>query len=469
MYWIYILLVLNIELITSSVVITRHEEECVLDSKLVEEIKSYENVTKHIINEIINGGFGAAMYDEYTKFIDKFGARISGSEALERAIDHMVNLTVRNGLNDVTTEDVKVPHWVRVKESAEMVQPYYKNIALLGLGTSVSTPLEGITAEAIVISSFEELDKTDASKIKGKIVVFDAHYVTYGDTVVYRGHGATKASQKGAIASLIRSITPFSIYSPHTGDQTYGENITKIPTACITLEDADLLRRLQDQGEKLILTLKMTYTYDEKTSRNTIVDLKGKDNPEKMVIVSGHIDSWDVGEGAMDDGGGMIISWFAPVILNMLKLKPKRTIRAILWTSEEFGYIGAAAYLQKHLNQLPNINFIMESDEGTFKPLGLEVAGSPKALCIIKEVLKQFAPIDKLTKSDYPGSDIVLFIEKGVPGASLLNKNERYFWYHHSEADTMNVQNKDDVIECAAFWAAVSYVIADLTEDMPRA
>ncbi|KOB66823.1 Plasma glutamate carboxypeptidase [Operophtera brumata] len=415
--------------IKSSAIINRFEE-CVLDPKLVQEIASYKNVTQQIMKEIINY-YGEDMYKEYEKFIDVFGARPSGSDVLE--------------------------------------QPYSKNIAILGFGTSVSTPSEGITAEAIVVNSFEALDKLEKSKIKGKIVVFDAHYVTYGDTVIYRSQGATKASKKGAIATLVRSITPFSIYSLHTGAQFYGDSVTKIPTAAITHEDADLMRRLQDRGEKIVLHIKMFSTFYVKKSRNTIIDLNGKEHPEKQVIVSGHIDSWDVGTGAMDDGGGMMISWFVPVILNKLNLKPKRTVRAILWTSEEPGLVGAAAYLNKHINELDNINFIMESDEGTFKPLGLDVAGSNTARCIIKEILNLFAPIDKMTNSGGPGSDIVLFVRKGLPGASLLNANERYFWFHHSEGDTMNVQSKPDVIECAAFWAAISYIIADLSVDIPRA
>ncbi|KAJ8724866.1 hypothetical protein PYW07_015824 [Mythimna separata] len=418
--------------------------------------------------EEIRTNFGRSMYEEYERFIDKFGARPSGTEVLENAIDHMINLTKHNGLNDVTTEELEVPHWVRVHESAKMLQPQAKNIAILGFGTSVSTPPQGITAEAIVINSFDELEKTDRKSIEGKIVVFDAHYISYGETVVYRSQGASKAAKKGAIATLVRSITPFSIYSLHTGAQDYENNVTKIPTAAITLEDADLMRRLQNRGETIVLHINMNSTFDMKKSRNTLVDLKGKLYPEKQVIVSGHIDSWDVGQGAMDDGGGMMISWFVPIVLNILKLNPKRTIRAILWTAEEPGLIGAQEYLKKHMHELDNINFIMESDEGTFKPLGLDVAGSPKARCIVKEVLKQFAPINKITNSGYPGSDIVLFVEKGLPGASLLNENERYFWYHHSEGDTLNVQNMKDVVDCAAFWAAFSYVIADLSVDIPR-
>lgn len=362
----------------------------------------------------------------------------------------------------------QVPHWVRGHESAEMIKPRKKAIAILGFGTSVSTPKEGITAEAIIVNSFDELNKIHKEKIKGKIVVFDAHFISYGDTVIYRSQGASKASKKGAIATLVRSITPFSIYSPHTGSQYYDDGIIKIPTAAITHEDADFMRRLQDRGEKIILTLKMFNTMDEKVSRNTIIDLKGRDHPEKQVIVSGHIDSWDVGQGAMDDGGGMIISWMVPVLLKKMNIKPKRTVRAILWTAEEPGLVGAQAYLNKHIDEVPNLNFIMESDEGTFKPLGLDFAGSKKARCIIKEILNLFTPVNKMTESGSPGSDIILFVQKGVPGASLLNENERYYWFHHSEGDTMNVENANDVIECALFWASFAYVVADLSQDIPR-
>ncbi|VVD01112.1 unnamed protein product [Leptidea sinapis] len=349
-----------------------------------------------------------------------------------------------------------------------MIRPRLKNIAVIGLGSSVPTPKEGIEAELIVVRSFHDLDQLHNDDVKGKIVLFDQDYTNYGETVIYRVEGASKAARKGAVATLIRSITPFSLYTTHTGSQNYEEGVVKIPVGAITIEDTLLLRRLFDRGEKIILKIIMQSSYDTKISRNTIIDLKGVLYPEKYVIVSGHIDSWDVGEGAIDDGGGMFISWLVPVALKNLKVKSKRTLRSILWTAEEPGLIGAAAYLERHIQELDNITFIMESDEGTFNPRGLDVAGSKRARCIIAEVLKLFPPMDNMTESDAPGSDITLFIKKGIPGASLLNDNDKYFWYHHSQADTLNVQKKKDVIKCAAFWAAVSYVISDLSEDIPR-
>lgn len=351
-----------------------------------------------------------------------------------------------------------------------MVQPRKKDIALLGLGKSVGTPASGISAEVVVVHNFDELAKMADKDVEGKIVLYDPKFTTYGETVVYRSQGAARAAAKGAVASLVRSITPFSINTPHTGSQYYDDNVKKIPTAAISLEDADLIRRIYNRKEKVILNITMSSSYDTKISRNTLIDVKGTNYPEKLVIVSGHIDSWDVGQGAMDDGGGLFVSWAAPVILKRLNLRPRRTLRSIFWTAEELGLVGAYAYEEKHRKDNDKINFIMESDEGTFAPLGLEVAGSPKARCIVAEILKLFDSVNATTlvESDSPGSDIAVLIKKGIPGASLHNANDRYFWFHHTEGDTMNVEDPDELDLCTAFWTAVAYIIADISADIPR-
>ncbi|KAL0883702.1 hypothetical protein ABMA27_015820 [Loxostege sticticalis] len=437
---------------------------------LAEEIASYEPVVKRIIDYVVAGPYKGKTYQELANFVDKFGARPSGTEVLEQSIDYMIQLTHNNHIHDITTEEVEVPHWARGEEELTMLEPRVKKMALLGLGHSVCTPPEGITAEVIIVNTFAELDNLPDCEVEGKIVLFVPIFTTYGDTIKYRVKGAAKAAAKGAVASLVRSITPFSINSPHTGDQTYDEDIRKIPAAAITLEDADLLKRIYLREEKIVLNLKMFSTLESKISRNTLVDYKGTEKPEKLVIVSGHIDSWDVGQGAMDDGGGLFISWAVPVILKHLNLRPRRTIRSIFWTAEEPGLIGAQAYEKKHRNEADNINFIMESDEGTFTPLGLTVAGNTEARCIIKEVLKLFKSINASTfiADDSPGSDITVIIETGVPGAGLYNDNGKYFWYHHTEGDTMNVQNEHELDLGAAFWTAAAYVIADITKDIPR-
>ncbi|KAL0883700.1 hypothetical protein ABMA27_015820 [Loxostege sticticalis] len=437
---------------------------------LAEEIASYEPVVKRIIDYVVAGPYKGKTYQELAKFVDKFGARPSGSEVLEQSIDYMIQLTHDEDIHDITTEELEVPKWTRGEEELTMLEPRVKDMALLGLGRSVSTPPEGITAEVIVVNSFAELYSLPNSDVEGKIVLYDPIFTNYGETNQYRSQGAVQAAAKGAVASLVRSITPFSINSPHTGSQSYDEKVPKIPTAAITLEDADLLRRMYSRGEKIVLSLKMFSTYETKVSRNTLIDYKGTEKPEKLVIVSGHIDSWDVGQGAMDDGGGLFISWAVPVILQRLNLKPRRTIRSIFWTAEELGLTGAYAYEEKHRNEAENINFIMESDEGTFAPLGLVVAGNTEARCIIKEVLKLFKSINASTliEDESPGSDITVIIKKGVPGASLYNDNDKYFWFHHTEGDTMNVENEHELDLGAAFWTAAAYVIADITKDIPR-
>lgn len=259
---------------------------------------------------------------------------------------------------------------------------------MLGLGGSIGTTLDGITAEVIVVNSFEELDRVNVS-VKGKIVVYNEDYISYGVTVKYRDYGAVNAAKYGAVASLIRSVTPFSMNTPHTGWQDYDDDVKKIPTACITAEDAHFLRRVQDRGEKIVIRLYMeAKTLSDVISRNTIAEIQGSERPKKFVVVSGHIDSWDVGEGAMDDGAGFMLSWNSLVILKQLNLIPKRTLRAILWTAEEEGLLGAAEYVKSHEDDIENLNFAMESDDGTFEPIGLDFFGSDTAACIMQEILK---------------------------------------------------------------------------------
>ncbi|CAG9791824.1 unnamed protein product [Diatraea saccharalis] len=461
-----------ITVIVSAKVVPKDSEECriLLGDAFIEEIAGYSEVRDNILNYVLVGDFKTKTYDELAKFVDKFGARPSGTDTLEQSIDYMIQLTRDEGIDDITTEELEVPQWTRGQEEVTMLEPRVKNIAVLGLGRSVSTPPEGVTAEVVVVNSFAQLDTFSDNDIEGKIVLYDPVFTSYGETVTYRTQGATKAAAKGAVASLVRSIAPFSINSPHTGSQNYGENVTKIPTAAITLEDADLIRRFYNRGEKVVLNIKMFSTYDTKISRNTLIDYKGTENPEKLVIVSGHIDSWDVGQGAMDDGGGLFISWAVPVILKRLNLKPKRTIRSIFWTAEELGLVGAYAYEEKHRDENHNINFIMESDEGTFAPLGLAVAGNKEARCIVAEVLKLFKSINAstLVEDDSPGSDIAVIIKTGVPGASLHNDNGKYFWFHHTEGDMMNVEDEHELDLGTAFWTAVAYIIADISADIPR-
>lgn len=412
------------------------------------------------------------MFDfSLAEFTDKFGSRLAGTQNLENAIDYMVETMKSVGFDRVYTENATVPQWIRGYENLQLVSPRKATLKITGLGSSIGTPHGGIIADAIVVEDFKQLDVLSEDEVKGKIVVFVPKWQGYGETVRYRSNGASAAAKKGAVASLVRSITPFSIGSLHTGHQSYQENIRKIPAAAITVEDAEMLLRMYRRGEKITLNLEMEdRNPGNVVSRNTIGELAGE-SKWPVVVVSGHLDSWDLGVGAMDDGGGAFISWKAVELLKKLNMKPRRTIRAILWTAEEFGMVGAQAYEEQHkANEAKEFNFFIESDMGTFEPRGLDFSGNKKAECIFKEVLALMTPLNA-TEFNSPidaGPDIELWESRGFPSASLINKNENYFYFHHSDGDSMLVEDPKSLDKNTALFAAAAYVIADLSVDMPK-
>lgn len=432
------------------------------------EVAAYADVAKQIIDLAVFGAAQNRSYDRLARFTDTIGNRVSGSHSLEMAIKYMYSAMTQDGL-DVHLEPVKIPHWVRGKESAEMIEPRAKSLAILGLGSSVGTPPEGIQAEVMVVRSFEEL-KLRGSEAAGKVVVFNQPFVSYGETVAYRAFGASEAAKVGAVATLIRSVTPFSINSPHTGWQDYQDGVKRIPTACITVEDAELMWRLAQRGQKIVVRLTMgAVTLPDANSFNTVAEIKGWQHPDQVVLLSGHLDSWDVGQGAMDDGGGAMISWEALSLIKDLGLRPRRTLRAVLWTAEEQGGVGAQQYYNLHKVNLTNFDLVMESDLGTFAPVALQFAGSAAAQKVMQEVVKLLAPLNTTKLEGYAeGTDISSWMRAGVPGASLHVADSRYFWFHHSEGDTMTVQDPGEMNLCSALWAVVAYVVADLEDMLPR-
>lgn len=437
--------------------------------EIKEEIASYRDVAKAIINRAVYGESQNRSYERLALLVDTVGPRLSGSKSLEKAIQIMYQNLQENGLDNVHLEPVKIPHWERGEESAVILAPRRHQMAILGLGSSVGTPPEGITAEVLVVTSFEELRRR-APEAKGKIVVYNQPYVNYSVTVQYRVSGAVEAAKVGALASLIRSVTSFSIYSPHTGIQEYQDGVPKIPTACITVEDAELMSRLASRGIRIVVQLKMgAKTYSDAYSFNTVAEITGSKFPEQVVLVSGHLDSWDVGQGAIDDGGGAFISWEALSLIKDLGLRPKRTLRLVLWTAEEQGGVGASQYYQLHKVNISNYSLVMESDLGTFLPTGLQFTGSEKAKAIMKEVMSLLEPLN-ITQvlSDGEGTDINFWIRDGVPGASLQDDLYKYFSFHHSHGDTMTVMDPKQMNVAAAVWAVVSYVVADLEDMLPR-
>ncbi|XP_045181827.2 carboxypeptidase Q-like isoform X2 [Mercenaria mercenaria] len=437
--------------------------------KIRKEVASYKDIANRIIDLSVYGAAQNQSYNRLAALTDKFGYRLAGSQTLEDAIDYMLDQLKADALENVHGEKAEVPHWVRGEESATMLKPRIHRLPMLGLGYSIGTGPKGITAEVIVVKSFDELENR-SSEVPGKIVVYNNKYEGYGISVRYRASGAAKAAKLGAVASLIRSVTPLSVDSPHTGMQDYEKGVNKIPTACITVEDAEMMWRMAQRGEKIEVFLNMSAQNLPTTiSRNTVAEIKGSTHPEQVVLVSGHLDSWDVGQGAMDDGGGAFISWQALSLVRQLGLRPKRTLRMVLWTAEEFGGIGAQSYYEQHKNDVSNFDLVMESDEGTFTPTGIDFNGNANASKIMTEVLKLLQPINaSILDGGGEGTDIGPWMTAGVPGASLKNQNDKYFYFHHTNGDTMTVQDPVAMNLCSAVWAVTAYVVADLDDMLPR-
>ena len=421
-------------------------------------------------DRLIDAALGdSAAFERLTTLVDRFGHRLSGSESLERALDWIMGEMRADGLDNVRGEPVMVPHWVRGDESAELVSPRPRVLPMLGLGGSVATPAGGIEAEVLVVGSFEELERR-SDEARGRIVLFDVPFTTYGETVRYRTGGAVAAARAGAVASLLRSVGPYSMQTPHTGTMSYEDGVPRIPAAAITVEDAMQLHRMQDRGDRIVVRLVMNArTLPDAESRNVVAEIRGTELPDEVVVLGGHIDSWDVGQGAMDDAGGSVAAWEAVRLMHELGMRPRRTVRVVLWTNEENGLRGGTAYRDQHREELDDHVLAIESDAGVFKPLGFGFSGSDSAYAIMQQIGSLLDRIDagEMARGG-GGADIGPIMELGVPGAGLNVDGTRYFWYHHSDADTIDKLDAREFNECVAALAVLAYIAADMPERLPR-
>eukprot|EP01113_Clastostelium_recurvatum_P043785 TRINITY_DN729_c0_g1_i3.p1 TRINITY_DN729_c0_g1~~TRINITY_DN729_c0_g1_i3.p1 ORF type:complete len:559 (+),score=117.57 TRINITY_DN729_c0_g1_i3:77-1678(+) len=398
-----------------------------------------------------------------------FGPRLSGSKALEDALDWILQKMDEDGLANVQVDNVTVPAWVRGHEYVTMNLPRKKDIGMMGLGGSVNTSSEGLTAPVIVVTSWDDLD-SKASEVPGKIVVYNVPFVEYSTTVLYRTQGAIRAARYGAVAGLVRSIGPVSLYTPHTGSMAYASDVPQIPYAAITSEDAQLMQRMQDLDMPIELTIYMESHYDQPAqSRNVMAELRGTELPDEIVVVGGHTDSWDVGNGAMDDAGGVLVSWEAVRLLQRLGLVPRRTVRVVGWTNEENGLAGGNAYADLHegVGQERHV-FAIESDGGVTAPQGLGIS-APSAS--IYNMYSAIAPLLSSigagnVSSPGGGADIDPLRAKGVPVAGLLVDRTKYFWYHHTNADTFDKVDPVEIRQCVATMATYAYCVANMEEDL---
>lgn len=411
----------------------------------------------------------SSAWERLATLTDTYGHRLSGSRALEQAIDWILAEMKKDGLDSAWTEPVKIPHWVRGRESAELVSPRRARLHMLGLGMSIGTPRGGITAPVLVVTSFDELTRR-AAEAKGKIVLFNAPFTNYGQTVQYRVNGASAAARVGARAALIRSVASNSIRSPHTGTMRYDSTAPRIPIAALSTEDADMLGRMAGRGDSVVVTLKMeARLHPDADGRNIMGEIRGREHPEQVIVMGGHSDSWDVGTGAMDDAGGVVAAWEAVRLIQRLGLQPRRTIRVVGWTNEENGLRGGNAYRDAHRAELDDHILAIESDAGVFAPRGFGATAPPEAMAMLRDIATLLAPLgaDRITDGG-GGADIGPIMQRGVPGMGLSVEGERYFWYHHSEGDLVDKLDPREVAQCVAALAVIAYVVADMPERLPR-
>lgn len=409
-----------------------------------------------------------AAWQRVAELTDTFGPRLSGSPALDRAIEWAVAGMKRDGLENVRAEPVMVPRWVRGDESLRIVEPHERPLPLLGLGGSVGTPPEGVVAEALVVGSFDELERR-ATEAAGKIVVYNVPYTSYGATVPYRSSGASRAARFGAAAALVRAVGPTGLRTPHTGALRYAADAPTIPAASIAAEDAEALHRMQSRGSRIRLKLVMNAAaLPEVESANVIGEIVGRERPDETVVVGCHLDSWDVGTGASDDAVGCIVAWDALRLVRKLGLRPRRTLRAVLFTNEENGLRGGLAYRDRYLADLGRHVLMMEADLGVFAPLAIGFSGPHEARARIEAIVSLLSGIgiDRVGP-DGGGADIGPAVEAGkVPSLSITSDVERYFLIHHTAADTVDRVEPADVSRAVAAAAVVAYTVADLAEPL---
>jgi carboxypeptidase Q len=430
----------------------------------------------------------AALADDYAyrqvaHLTENIGPRPSGSPQAKAAVDYVAGELRQLGL-DVQLEEVKVPHWIRGTESAELVEypsqaeGTRQKIVLTALGGSSATPVDGVNAEVVVVNNFDELKALGRNKISGKIVLFNEvfdkqksaagmAFVAYGEAVRYRGAGPKAAADLGAAAALVRSVGDADFRLPHTGWSTSAG----IAAGAVTAEDAELIAHLAAQGRvRMHLTLTPQKLPDE-TSYNVIADLKGSEHPEQMVVVSGHLDSWDLGTGAIDDAAGVAVAMEAAEILQKLHLRPKRTLRMIAWMDEESGGAGSQTYTKDHSSEFPRHVAAIESDAGAAHPLGFEIKMSGRAAELLRpaaEVLQSIGTTALEASAYPPGADIASMCEGGVPGVGIKQDGRTYFHYHHTAADTLDKIVPNELRENAAAMAVMGYALASMKDSLPR-
>jgi carboxypeptidase Q len=425
-------------------------------------------------------------YKQVAQLTNNIGPRLSGSAQAAKSVDYVANALKALGC-EVQLERVTVPHWVRGEETGALVQfpgqaeNTTQKIVLCALGGSVATPPHGITAEVIAVKNFDELKSLPRDKVSGRIVLFNYPFdkqmaaqgragEAYGEAVVYRSDGPSAAARQGAVACLIRSVGGADYRLPHTGETDYANDALKIPAGAVTAEDADLIVDLLRQGPVKMKVVLTPQQLPDVESYNVIADIKGSEHPEQLIIVSGHLDSWDLGTGAIDDAAGIAVSMEAANLIQKLHLKPKRTIRVIAWMNEENGLAGSKQYAKDHEKEMSRHFAVMETDGGAGHPLGINIRGKPE----IKKMLAPVAAIlqesgaGMLNLAEHAGADIGPLEKANVPAFSPIQDSRFYFNYHHTAADTLDKVVPKELAENSAIVSVLAYALANMEQPLPR-
>jgi hypothetical protein len=405
-------------------------------------------------------------YNRLTYLCYRIGNRLSGSPGLEKAVAWSVEQMKAAGLSNVRTIPTKVPHWVRGTESARLVVPYDRALHMLGLGSSIGTLPGGITADVVSVTAFDELAKLGREKIQGKIVVYNEPYTGYGATRLYRSTGAARAAEFGAVGVLVRSATGLAMQIPHTGEMNYDEKWPKIPAAAISPEDAMLIAKLTADGVPAKVHLEMgAHSLPDADSADVIGEIPGREHPEQVVVMGGHLDSWDVGQGAQDDGASIVACMQALALMKKLGLQPRRTIRVAFWVNEENGGRGGVAYREFVGADIKNHVAAIEMDGGAEAPRGFGAGVDAASMEMVKQIGKL---LDRIGAGEITGggggSDIQPLIRDGVAGFSERTVGTHYFDWHHTEADTLDKVSPEDFRKNMAALAVMGYALADMPD-----
>ncbi|HEY2324815.1 MAG TPA: M20/M25/M40 family metallo-hydrolase [Thermoanaerobaculia bacterium] len=412
-----------------------------------------------------------SAWDTLAHLTDNIGPRLTGSRNAAVAVTYTTERLREWGI-DVHDEKVMVPHWVRGEERASLVSHNDQKIVLTALGGSVATPKGGITADVVEVGSYDEL-KHLGTKVKGKIVYYNnpmdmelvrsgRSFEAYRRSVEFRTSGASHAAEYGAVAAVIRSVGSASLRTPHTGAMRYDPKLPKIPTAAMTAEDAMLVHRLLAKGEKVRMHLVLTpKTLPDTESANVVAEIRGSEQPDEIVLVGGHLDSWDLGTGAIDDGGGVAMSMETLHLIKELGLKPKRTIRCVLFMNEENGLRGGQGYAAAHGKEKHVA--VIETDSGVAAPTGFDTTLKGDALAAFEAKTKPLARVkaDRFSTESETGADTSPLTAAGVIGFGFVPEPLHYFDYHHSPADTLDKIDPQDLSADVAAVAALTWILAN--------